>query len=223
MNFKNYSNALLGAAILASTSASQAALVADFTESFSSAGSISTWTAFNETSDLSWNDGSIKVDRNRLDTTGDGFLQIGKNTDAKVVVGAYFNLGTVDTSDVGRTVSIDFSYERLNEGLSLTPQFRLDETNLTVGTIIDFFSAGNDPGAGNGLYSSVAGGAYSYTIAAEDVDKELSIAFSFYESTTARTRILGIDAVSFTNVPEPSVISLGSLASLGLLRRKRKS
>ncbi|HSH09077.1 MAG TPA: hypothetical protein VK995_01725 [Oceanipulchritudo sp.] len=204
---------LLSCALLATST--QAAVVSSFTETFGGgAYDHAAWTPMNAGTSLSLIGSS--TDRDHWDGPNDGGLLIERGVASAGTFGATLSLGTVSDEDVGSYVSVDFAYEMPADGFrDLKPVFTIDGRVIAEGVPVSVFSTGNDPSAGDGLYSSVLV-RVTGLLTRLDVDKELFLTIQYVDGNISENRDLLLDAVNFINsgdaveLPEVSSAMSGS-------------
>lgn len=234
---------LTASALALSTGSLQAALLAPFIETFSGGGGGSANTsvytlASSTTSTAFTKEITTVVDGSFLDNENDGYARLTKTdttSQSPAITGIY---GTIDISDVGKTVSIDAGFRHVSS-MSNTWAIQLNGVNVeTAGgqsiLIASSFTTTpanqNVTSASNTLLSEVLAsgsnpgrttGALTYTFLPDDVGKTLGLRVNFFEGSGANNRRVLIDSISYSVIPEPSSALLGGLGMIALLRRRR--
>lgn len=195
----------------------RAEIVGSFLETFSLGNFDHTpWQAMNAGSSLTLLPTSS--DRNLLDEYDDGSLLIERSGGVTGIYGVIRSLGVVDTGDIGKSIIIDFAYERPDDNFgSLKPLLLIDGTIVAEGSTVSLFNSGEDPSAAEGIYSAVKV-PLGYRVVADDLGKEMSVRIQYYDGNVSQNRNLILDAVNFINtgdelhIPEPILTFSGAQA-----------
>lgn len=239
---RKYLPLLATAAFALTTGSSQAALVASFVETFSGGGGSANTSVYTLTSTATSSSFTKEIttvsDGTFFDAANDGYARLDKTVTTSLSPTIRGNYGTIDMSDVGKTVSIDAGFRHVST-LSNTFAIQLNNANVAAGnpqsTLItsSFTSAPanlNVASGTNTLLSAIPSGALNpdrtpgaltYTFVADDVGKTLGLVVNFFEGNGTSNREVLIDSISYSVVPEPSTALLSALGALAMLRRRR--